>query len=66
MYYSDHNRKKNENELKELATEYHKLPEHEQDCAKLETKVRGRKLSRTFQELNNPSFAWETVSCIEK
>ena len=37
-----------------------------ENCAKLETKLRGRKLSRTIQEWKNPSFGQETGSCIEK
>ena len=39
--------------LKLSTTNYLNMNE---DCAKLETKVQGRKLSRTFQEWNNPSF----------
>jgi hypothetical protein len=37
-----------------------------EDCAKLETKVRGREVIRTLQEWNNPTFEQETVSCIDE
>jgi len=56
MYYSDHYRKNmimSKKNLKLSTTNYLNMNE---DCAKLETKVQGRKLSRTFQEWNNPSF----------
>jgi len=43
-------------------TNYLNMNEH---CAKLEMKVRGRKLSQIFQEWNNPPFGQKTVSCFE-